>query len=136
MKRPPASVFRPWRGCRYPLPFGVSAGQPGSGTGSGNATWGTAATFAATAQDSSWSPGPTLAALAAAWVIWYALSCWWFPFRNCGKCKGGGRIYREDSKVFRPCPRCKASGRRLRVGRWLWNWLHKRKTNGTRRGAK
>jgi hypothetical protein len=51
----------------------------------------------------------------------YILSCWWFPYTACGRCKGAGKHSRSDGKVWRPCRRCKGSGRRLRLGRWIYN---------------
>jgi hypothetical protein len=50
----------------------------------------------------------------------YAASCWLWPFRHCRRCDGG-RIHRDDRKVFRLCRRCKGTGRRLRLGRRLYN---------------
>lgn len=70
--------------------------------------------------------------LTAAWAIYYAISCWWFPYGKCRKCKGGGRVHRGDGKVFRVCPRCKGNGRRLRVGRAIYNAIDSRRKKATR----
>jgi hypothetical protein len=77
--------------------------------------------YAATATPDRPMPwGWLLAALAVAAVA-YAVSCAWWPFAACGRCKGRGRHQRDDGKVWRPCRRCKGSGARLRVGRKVWN---------------
>lgn len=60
-----------------------------------------------------------LAGAAFVCALIYAVSCWWFPFAHCS-CSGG-KVMREDGKVFRVCRRCGGSGRRLRVGRRVWN---------------
>lgn len=66
---------------------------------------------------------PAHAAVAAVlWLAGYPLSCWLWPFRRCYPCRGRGRHFREDGRVFRPCWWCKGTGRRLRFGRRGWNW--------------
>lgn len=71
----------------------------------------------------------TLSAIAIAaalvWALVYAGSCWWFPFKACSRCKGTGRISREDRKVHRLCRRCASTGRRLRAGRRVWNYARR-----------
>lgn len=66
-----------------------------------------------------------LAVPAALWALWYAASCWWWPFRPCRRCQGTGRIHRDDRKVHRLCRRCKATGRRLRIGRRIYNHINR-----------
>lgn len=71
------------------------------------------------------------AGVAAVWALWYAASCWWFPFKPHARCKGTGRIHREDRKVHRLCRRCKGTGRRLRIGRRVWNYATRLRREGT-----
>jgi hypothetical protein len=63
-----------------------------------------------------------LAAVAAA-ASCYAVSCWWWPWAACRRCKGNGRLSRRDGKVWRPCRRCGTTGRRLRAGRRLYHYI-------------
>lgn len=63
-------------------------------------------------------------AIPAGWALYYAGSCWWFPFGHCWCCKGRGRHTRKDGKVFKDCWWCGASGRRLRLGRRIYNHVH------------
>ena len=56
-----------------------------------------------------------------AWALGYVVACCWMQFGHCWCCKGRGRHYRKDGKVFRDCHWCRGSGRRLRVGRRVWN---------------
>jgi hypothetical protein len=53
--------------------------------------------------------------------LWYAGSCWIFPFARCPRCSGTGKCARSDGKVWRACRRCKGTGRRLRIGRRIYN---------------
>lgn len=65
----------------------------------------------------------TLAVLA--WAVYYAGSCWWFPFKHCWCCKGRGVHLRKDGKVYRECKWvCKGRGRKLRIGRKVYNHVH------------
>ncbi len=67
-----------------------------------------------------------LAAAALLAVLVYAGSCWLWPFTHCARCSGG-KVSRDDGRVFRMCRRCSGSGRRLRVGRRVWNWIADRR---------
>lgn len=79
-------------------------------------------------EGASRAPGwGTLAGVLAVAAVVYAASCWWWPFAKCPKCKGLGRVFRKDGKVFRFCPRCAGTGRRLRIGRRLYNIVHRRR---------
>lgn len=76
-------------------------------------------------------PRATLVLAGCAWAVCYAGSCWWFPFGRCWCCKGRGAHKRRDGKVFRDCRHllgwgCGGSGRRLRIGRRVYNIIHKR----------
>lgn len=71
-------------------------------------------------------PRATLAMIGSLGLAVYALSCWWFPFGKCWCCKGSGRHYRKDGRVFRDCKRmCKGTGRRRRVGRTMFEWARR-----------
>lgn len=70
--------------------------------------------------------------VAAAVLVWYALSCWWFPLGHCRCCHGRGAHSRDDGKVYRVCAgwrcwpgSCGGSGRRWRVGRRVWNFFRR-----------
>lgn len=54
----------------------------------------------------------TGAAVAAGWAV----SLYFWPFGQCGKCKGSGRNLGSNKKRFGTCKRCKGSGRRQRFG--------------------
>jgi hypothetical protein len=72
-----------------------------------------------------WAWGTILAS-----ILWYAGSCWWFPFGACWCCNGRGTHYRKDGKVHRVCKWwCKGQGRKLRWGRRAYNFIHE-KTSG------
>lgn len=52
----------------------------------------------------------------------YAVTCWLWPYRACGRCSGTGkRPALFFGSAFGLCRRCKGSGRRLRLGRWAYN---------------
>ena len=57
-------------------------------------------------------------------ALFYAASCWWFPFARCRWCSGTGRWARSDGQVFRDCWWCGGLGRRWRIGRRVWNFFH------------
>lgn len=77
-------------------------------------------------------PRWVLAVVLVGWAAGYAVSCWWFPFGSCWCCKGKGRHYRKDGKVFRDCKRmCKGTGRRRRVGRTVFEWARRIAKNTT-----
>jgi hypothetical protein len=67
-----------------------------------------------------------LLVLLAVLTLGYALACWAFPFRNCFRCHGTGRIRSEARKTFRWCRWCSGTGGRLRFGRHVWNLLARR----------
>lgn len=71
----------------------------------------------------------TMAIVVAGWTGFYILSCRFWPFVKCGRCKGAGKKFGpgQNSKTFRLCGRCKGSGRRLRFGRWAWNFIQGRR---------
>lgn len=68
-------------------------------------------------------PRLLLAELALAWLVFYAVSCRWWPWARCLRCHGDGRRRRDDRKVWRTCPRCHGTGRRLRIGRRILNHM-------------
>jgi len=55
----------------------------------------------------------------------YLVACWLWPFAACLSCSGSGRHTSPGGKAWRHCRRCKGSGTRLRVGRAVWNSLHR-----------
>ncbi|WP_327639561.1 hypothetical protein OHB24_14695 [Kribbella sp. NBC_00482] len=59
----------------------------------------------------------------------YLLTCRIWPFRNCRRCKGLGRLHAPNRKAWRDCPKCEGTGRRLRIGRRLWNHAERAKRN-------
>lgn len=67
--------------------------------------------------------------VAAALIVYYVGSCWWFPLANCWCCSGSGRHSRKDGKVFRDCRICAGRGRRFRIGRKIWNHFHRVSAN-------
>ncbi|MEV5629209.1 hypothetical protein [Micromonospora tulbaghiae] len=69
------------------------------------------------------TPGWVMVALAAVVFIAVKVASWrWRPWAPCWCCKGTGKHYRDDGKVFRDCWWCRRSpGRRLRIGRRVWN---------------
>ena len=71
----------------------------------------------------------TIAAIG--YAAYYSLACWIFPFTNCAKCKGDGKLRSPSGRTFKLCRRCKATGRRLRVGRVIWNWIRHIHDDGT-----
>jgi hypothetical protein len=76
-------------------------------------------------------PRGVLAITAFGWAVYYAVSCWWFPFGNCWCCHGRGRHDRKDGRVFRDCRMCRGAGRRRRVGRTVFEWARRVVKNAT-----
>jgi hypothetical protein len=69
----------------------------------------------------------TTVVLSVVYAVSYGLSCWWFPFKNCGCCHGKGSHNRKDGKVFRACGGirclgfgCGATGKKRRLGRTVY----------------
>jgi hypothetical protein len=71
------------------------------------------------------TPALVLASLALlGYAAFYLIMCAAFPFGNCRRCKGTGKLYsRIFSKAFRLCPRCEGTGRRVRIGRRVYEYL-------------
>ena len=70
----------------------------------------------------SLAPLASLAALG--YSAFYLLMCAAFPFGNCRRCKGTGKLYSPIfTKAFRLCPRCAGTGRRVRIGRRVYEYL-------------
>ena len=67
----------------------------------------------------------TIASLIAlGYATFYLIMCAAFPFGNCRRCHGTGKLYsRIFSKAFRLCPRCEGTGRRVRIGRRVYEYL-------------
>jgi hypothetical protein len=63
---------------------------------------------------------------ALVWAAGYAVACWIWPFANCPRCKGTGKLRSPTGKRFRLCRRCDHTGRRLRTGRRVYNFLRAR----------
>lgn len=53
----------------------------------------------------------------------YAERCTNMPYRRCGHCRGLGRLH--HATAWKRCRRCKGSGLRLRLGRRVYNLLHR-----------
>jgi hypothetical protein len=58
--------------------------------------------------------------LALAAGLIYGVACFIWPYRDCRKCKGGGKFRSPSGKAWRRCRRCKGSGSRVRLGRRVW----------------
>jgi hypothetical protein len=65
-----------------------------------------------------------------AFIGWRLLLCWWFPYGPCHRCKGTGK--HRSGTYWRPCRRCNDTGRRVRLGRWVWDWIRSRDDQRTR----
>ena len=79
----------------------------------------------------------TLAALAsliiAGYAAFYLIMCGAFPFGNCRRCHGTGKLYSKIfSKSFRLCRRCEGTGRRVRIGRRVYEYLRGEYKAGSR----
>jgi hypothetical protein len=74
-----------------------------------------------------------LASLATlGYAAFYLLMCAAFPFGNCRRCKGTGKLHsRLFTKAFRLCPRCGATGRRVRIGRRVYEYLRTEHARGS-----
>ena len=77
---------------------------------------------------------PVLASLATlGYAAFYLFMCAAFPFGNCRRCKGTGKLYsRIFTKAFRLCPRCAGTGRRVRIGRRVYEYLRGEHQAGTK----
>lgn len=59
-----------------------------------------------------------LLALALLAAVAYAITCLIWPYGNCRRCHGTGKLRSPfGGDAYRRCPRCKATGARLRIGR-------------------
>lgn len=73
-----------------------------------------------------------LALLILAVTLGYALTCLIWPFGNCRRCGGNGKIRSPfGSKSFRLCRRCHTTGRRVRLGRRMWKHWRDLRRNST-----
>lgn len=71
----------------------------------------------------------TLLILASLFTLGYIAQCVRWPYRPCRHCGGFGQFTGPFGGI-RLCRRCQGSGLRLRVGRRVWNALHRRSGNG------
>jgi hypothetical protein len=68
--------------------------------------------------------GSLVLALAAITVAsGYAVAAWIWPYTNCLKCHGDGKLRSPSGRMWRRCKRCGGTGRRLRLGRRVLNAL-------------
>jgi hypothetical protein len=79
----------------------------------------------------------TLALLASLAILGYAVcylgACALFPFGNCRRCKGTGKLRNPIARrTFRLCPRCDGTGRRVRIGRRVYEYFRSEHERGTR----
>lgn len=71
-------------------------------------------------------PALVLAAIALVVALVYAVSCAWWPFRDCMVCDGrGAHRPSGNRRISRPCRWCRGAGKRLRLGRRAWNRLQR-----------
>jgi DnaJ-class molecular chaperone len=56
-------------------------------------------------------------------TLGYMFVCTFWPYTNCGKCKGTSRFGSPSGKNFRLCGRCSGSGRTVRVGHRVLSFL-------------
>jgi hypothetical protein len=72
-------------------------------------------------------PAGTLAVFVLLVTVGYLLTCAVWPFGNCRRCHGAGKLAAPSlfggRRAFRLCPRCHSTGRRLRIGRRVYNHL-------------
>ena len=73
-------------------------------------------------------PASTLILITAAVTLGYAGLCWASPFGQCRRC----RPTPHRPRGRRYCRRCTNTRLRLRLGRRVWNFIHRRYTEGTR----
>lgn len=71
--------------------------------------------------------------LSLGYTVLYVLMCVVFPFGTCRTCRGTGK-HRAPifHSMFRECRRCHGTGRRVRLGRRLFEYLHREYRTGTR----
>jgi len=60
-----------------------------------------------------------LAAVTLGYLGW----CYVAPFARCGRCDGNGKERTRTGRAWRPCSRCHGGGARMRLGRYLVNYL-------------
>ncbi|MEV4647537.1 hypothetical protein [Saccharopolyspora sp. NPDC049357] len=51
----------------------------------------------------------------------YGVTCWFWPFKPCRTCRGGGKLRSPFGRAIRLCRRCTGTGLRLRPGRRVIN---------------
>lgn len=80
------------------------------------------------------TPALLLASLAIlGYAAFYLLMCAAFPFGNCRRCHGTGKLYSKIfTKSFRLCPGCVGTGKRVRIGRRIWEYLRGEHKAGNR----
>lgn len=76
----------------------------------------------------------TLASLIiAGYAACYTVACWLFPWANCRRCGGDGKLRNPLARhTFRLCARCDGTGRRVRIGRRIFEYLRSEHQRGTR----
>ncbi|TDD91955.1 hypothetical protein E1202_04275 [Saccharopolyspora karakumensis] len=47
----------------------------------------------------------------------YCVTCWFWPFKACRTCRGGGKLRSPFGRAIRLCRRCCGTGLLLRLGR-------------------
>ena len=62
----------------------------------------------------------------------YAGLCWVRPFGPCRKCRPRTNQKRPARRARLYCRRCHTTRLRLRIGRRVWNFVHRLYTEGTR----
>ncbi|MGH9288435.1 MAG: hypothetical protein ACRD0V_09145 [Acidimicrobiales bacterium] len=58
----------------------------------------------------------TVAGVLVFLVLAYLVSCWWWPYAACPRCKGAARFRSGLGAWWRNCPRCGGSGHKVRFG--------------------
>lgn len=59
--------------------------------------------------------------------LYYLSSCAFWPYSKCWRCKGDAKHKAMWGGGFRLCGWCSGTGRRLKVGRWVFNYIRAKK---------
>lgn len=82
--------------------------------------------LAVTAATTGSAPAGAIIAAAVLVTVGYIVACVIWPFTGCARCDGKGKFRSPSGRAWRKCRRCKGSGTRVRHGRRVWTYLHRK----------
>lgn len=69
--------------------------------------------------------------LALGAVLYYATSCLFWPYAKCWRCQGNAQRRAWWGGGFGLCGTCDGTGRRLKFGRWIFNYINRKRKDAS-----